>query len=329
MKKTVSGRVLGFVGKYPIYFVLLIMVIVMSILSDVFFTPVNITNILVSEAGRGVLALAVGLVIITGGMDLSIASIAACASVIATSLVQKADYAQKLYPSIPCLSAWVALLAGLGVGFLIGAFNGAVVTFCRVPPFIATLGGTTIATGIALTYTKAHTVPMVSDEFRKIGQLTVGPVPIIVLYFVALAIVAWVLLNKTRFGKRLYAIGGNVNAATVAGVNVKLNTWLVYVWSGVLSAFVGVFLAARSGAGNPSMADGYELDAIAAVVVGGVSTTGGVGTISGIIVGVLLLGVLNNGFLLLGVSPYLQQIIKGFIIVGAVAFDTMRSSKRG
>ena len=327
-RQAAQNIIIGFIGKNPIYIVLILLVIVMSVLSPVFLTTTNLMNVLVSESGRGVLALAVGLVIITGGIDLSVASIAACASCVSASLVQASDYAQKILPNVKCAPAVVGLLAGLLVGLVIGAFNGAVIVFFNVPPFIATLGGTTIATGMALTYTNAHTVPMVSDSFKKLGQTMFGPVPILVIYLVIIFAVAWVLVNKMKFGKCLYAIGGNVNAAIVSGINVRKNTLLAYIWSGVLAGFVGVFLAARSGAGSPSMADGYELDAIAAAVVGGVSTTGGVGTVPGIIVGVLLLGILNNGFLLLGVSPYLQQIIKGFIIVAAVAFDNFRERKR-
>lgn len=327
-KEKSSGKVLSFIGKHPILLVFVAMLIIMSILSPAFFTVTNLTNVLVSEAGRGILALAVGLVIITGGIDLSVAAIAACASCVSASLVQSSDYAQKILPNVGCAPAIIGLLAGLIVGLIVGAFNGAVIVAFNVPPFIATLGGTTIATGFALTYTNAHTVPMISEDFKKIGQTVVGRVPILVIYLVVIFIIAWVLVTKMKFGKCLYAIGGNVNAAIVSGISVKKYTLLAYIWSGVLSGFVGVFLAARSGAGSPAMADGYELDAIAAAVVGGVSTTGGVGTVPGIILGVLLLGVLNNGFLLMGVSPYLQQIIKGFIIVAAVAFDNFREHKR-
>jgi len=316
-----------FFSDYPIHCILILLLIVLSFLSDVFFTPTNLLNILSAESGRGVLALGVGFVIITSGIDLSVAAIAALSSVVSTSLVQDAAYASRLFPNLGYVPVWAAVLAGLSAGLIIGAFNGLMVAFFKVPPFIATLGGTTISLGVALMYTGAYTVPMLRPDFKRLGQATVGPFPIIVIYFFIIVIISSILLNKTRFGKRLYAIGGNENAAVVSGINIKFNLMMVYIWSGILAAFVGIFLSARSGAGTPKMAQGYELDAIAGAIVGGLSTTGGVGKVGGIAVGVLLLGVLNNGFLIMGVSPYLQQIIKGFIIVGAVAFDTIKEKR--
>ena len=311
-------------SKYMIYIVFVVLFIALSLMSKDFLTPTNMINVLSSEAGRGVLALAAGFVMITGGIDLSLGTVAALSSVVSTSLVQNLTYDQRLFQDLGYVPVAVAVAAGIGVAVLIGIFNGAMVVFCKIPPFIATLGGMTIANGAALMYTGAYTVPMVRDDFKVIGQTIIGPVPIIIIYFVIIAFIAWVLLNKVRFGASLYAIGGSKSAAVVAGVNVKKNTMLAYVLCSLLAGFVGIFLSARSGAGSPQLADGYELDAIAAAVVGGVSTNGGIGKVSGIVIGVLLLGILNNGFLIMGVSPYLQQVIKGLIICGAVAVDSLR-----
>lgn len=321
-------RVSRFLDKYSIYVVFALLFLVLSFLSEDFFSLTNLINILSSESGRGVLAIGVGFIMIAKGIDLSLGTVAALASVVATSLVQDPTYNQRLFQNLGSVPVWVAVLAGLTVGLLIGAFNGAMIVFFNVPPFIATLGGMTIAKGAALMYTGGYTVPMLTNEFKQIGQSMVGPFPIIIIYFVVIAAISWVFLNKLRFGTNLYAIGGNKNAAVVAGINVKLNTMLAYILASVMAAFVGIFLSARSGAGSPQMANGYELDAIAAAVVGGVSTNGGIGKTSGIVIGILLLGVLNNGFLILGVSPYLQQVIKGLIICGAVAADSFKKAKK-
>lgn len=332
MDNTILIKVKKSINKYPMYYILLFMIIALSILSKDFLTYNNIMNVLIAESSRGILALGVAMVIITRGIDLSVGSIVALASVVSASLVQNSDYAAKLLPNVPTLPVFVGITAGLIAGGLIGAFNGSIVAYRKVPPFIATLGGMVIARGLAYVYTDAYPIPMLSEAFRSVGQGSVGSgnykVSYVVIIFVFIVIITGIILHKTCFGKSLYAIGGNENAAKVAGIKVEKNTLLAYIFSGVLAAIAGVLLAARSGAGAASLGTSYELDAIAAATIGGVSQAGGVGSISGIFVGIFILGFLNNGLLLLGVSPYAQQIIKGLIIVAAVMLDSRKKAQR-
>ncbi len=316
------------INKYAIYLVLLAMVIVMTISSVDFLTPQNLINLFASESSRGLLALGVGLVIIAGGIDLSVGAVMAVTSVITASLVQQSTYASRLWVGLPFIPASVAVLAGLVCGLLVGLINGAIVSYTKTPPFIATLGTMLIVKGIAFMYTNAFPVPMLRPDFKDIGQGKLGSIPYIVIVFFFLLVLAWVLLNYTRWGKNLYAIGGNESAARVAGVRVEKNVIAVYIWSGILAAVSGLLLTARSGSGIATLGQNYEFDAIAAAIVGGLSFSGGIGRVSGIFAGIFILGILNNGLLLLNVSPYLQQVIKGTIIVGAVVIDMRKHARR-
>lgn len=320
MKKAVIGN--------PIYLVLVLLFIIMTLVTDNFLTTTNLFNVLVTESCRGILALGAGFVIISSGIDLSVGSVVALSAVITCSLAQVADYESKLLPNVGEVPLVIAILAGIAAGAAVGLFNGVMIAVFKVPPFIATLGTMTAASGIALTYTNSYPIPMLRPEYTKIGQGRIGEFPVIILYFVLVAAALWVILNKTRFGKSIYAIGGNKSAAQVAGVNVRGVLIAVYVVSGIISAIAGILLASRTGSAIASLGEGYEMDAISAAIVGGVSNTGGVGTVGGMIVGVLILGIVNNGLLLLGVSPYTQKIVKGLIIVAAVAFDMWRSTRK-
>lgn len=322
------GQILS---KYAIQMVLVLMIVMISLLSKDFLRPVNIINVLRAESARGMLAIGVGFVIITRGIDLSVGSIVALSSVISASLVQEANAPQKLFPNLifdPTMAFILAIIAGLGVGIVFGAINGLLVAYTKIPPFIATLGSMVIAKGLALSYTDAYPVSMLIPEFRVIGQARIGGIPIVIFFFIIVVIIAWVMLNKMRFGKWLYAIGGNQNAARYCGINVEKNIIRVYVLSGVLAAIAGLIITARTGSGNAVLGEGYELDAIAAATIGGTSHSGGIGTIGGIVAGIFILGILNNGFLLLSVSPYMQQVIKGLIIIGAVVFDMRKNARK-
>lgn len=331
MVKIGKTGVKSLLSKYSIYVVLFIMMVIMGIVSDDFFTTTNFINVLVAESGRGLLVLGECYVIISKGIDLSVGSIVALSSVTSASLVQQVTYENRILTNLPEMNPVIctvlALLVGVLVGLIFGLFNGILVAYTRTPPFIATLGSMVIASGLAFIYTDAFPVSMLYSEFKNLGQGKVGVVPYVVIVFVIVIVIAWIILNKTRFGKSIYAIGGNENAAVYAGIKVKKNTCLIYMWSGFLAGLAGVLITARSGSGIATLGDGYELDAIAAATVGGVSQTGGIGTIGGAVVGIFILGVLNNGLLLLGVSPYLQQVIKGAIIIGAVVVDMRKTYK--
>ncbi len=315
-------------SKYSIFVILIALVIILGIASPVFLTFDNIINILTAEAGRGLLALGVAFCIIAKGIDLSLGSVVAVASVFSASLIQKVTYSPLIIPGLVELPVFVPILVGIVVGTLFGVLNGTLIAYTKIPPFIATLGSMVIARGLAQLYTNAYPVPMLRDDYKIIGQGSIGPVPNIVVVFIVFAFIAWMLLKNTRFGKNIYAIGGNEQAARVAGVKVEKNLVMIYTWSALTASVAGIMITARAASGIASLGTGYELDAIAAATVGGVSHSGGIGSITGVLAGILILGVINNGLLILKVSPYLQQIIKGIIIVVAVIYDMRKISKK-
>jgi ribose/xylose/arabinose/galactoside ABC-type transport system permease subunit len=322
----------AFISKYAMYVILIVLIAIFGFAQPAFFTGKNFVNILTSESSRGLLALGVAFCIITRGIDLSLGSVMAVSSVFSASLVQKLTYSTLILPglvNLPEIPAWVAFLFGILVGTSFGVINGLLVAYTKIHPFIATLGSMTIARGLALLYTNAYPVPMLREDFTHIGQGTMfGVLPNIVCVFLLMAVVANVLLNHTRFGKNMFAVGGNVDAARASGINVEKTLVFAYPWSAFCASLAGVMVTARSASGIASLGDGYELDGIAAATVGGVSQTGGVGSIVGCIGGILVLGVINNGLLITGVSPYLQKIIKGAIIVIAVVFDMRKVARK-
>ncbi|HWP22501.1 MAG TPA: hypothetical protein VN417_07095 [Candidatus Cryosericum sp.] len=321
-----------FFGKYAMYLILISLIAVFGIIEPAFFTGRNFVNILTSESSRGLLALGVAFCIISRGIDLSLGSVMAVSSVFAASLVQKLTYSTLILPglvNIPPIPAWVAFMVGILVGTSFGLINGLLVAYTKIHPFIATLGSMVVARGVALLFTNAYPVPMLREDFTQIGQGTMfGFLPNIVVVFLVMIVVANILLNHTRFGKNLFAVGGNVDAARASGINVERTLVAAYCWSSFCAALAGVMVTARSASGIASLGDGYELDGIAAATVGGVSQTGGVGSIIGCLGGILVLGVINNGLLITGVSPYLQKIIKGVIIVVAVVFDMRKVARK-
>jgi inositol transport system permease protein len=291
---------------------LILMVIGMTAVKPVFIRSANLINIFRQVSVIGTLALGVTLLIITGGIDLSSGSVLALVGVVTATA------------AAPGQSVFVAVLIGLLVGGLCGLINGSILAATRIPPFIVTLGMMTAARGAALLYTDGRPVSDLSDEFLVIGTGTVGPIPIPVIIFLTMGVITHILLRKSKFGRTIYALGGNEQAAKVCGISVQKVLVIIYTYAGIMSAVGGVILTARVSSGNPTAGLAYELDAIASAVIGGTSLDGGVGTITGTIIGALIIGVLNNGLTLIGVSPYWQQIIKAIIIVGAVVLDSIR-----
>jgi len=331
--KTAAAKYWGlfsaFVGKYTIYFILLVLIIIFAIVEPMFLTTRNMINLMTSEAARGMLAFGVAFCIIARGIDLSLGSVIAVSSVFAASLVQELSYPTLILSNLVYIPSWSAVIAGLIAGTVFGLVNGLLIAYTKIPPFIATLGSQVIARGLALLYTNAYPVPMLRKDFTAIGQnLLFGRVPYIVVVFLLFLLASYIMLNHTRFGKNVYAIGGNSEAARAAGIKVERNLVAIYTWSAFTAAAAGVMMTARSASGIATLGTGYELDAIAAATVGGVSHLGGVGTIVGVFGGILVLGVINNGLLITGVSPYLQQIIKGAIIIVAVVFDMRKSARK-
>jgi inositol transport system permease protein len=303
-------------SKYGMLFVLIGMVILMSFLSDSFLVTQNLINIVRQISFIGIVAMGVTMIIITTGIDLSSGSVIALVSVVVASLAHPGEY-----PLI------VPILTGLCIGAITGFINGFITAKGKIPAFIATLGMMTAARGLALLYSGGRPIANMTDSFLFLGKGTILGIPFPIIVFFLLGIISHLLLSKTKFGKYTYAIGGNEQAAKIAGINVDRYRIMIYSYAGFLSAIAGIMLTARISSGQPSLGNMYELDAIAAAVIGGTSLSGGIGTIPGTIIGALIIGVLNNGLDLLGVSSYWQQILKGAIIVTAVLLDS-RKNKR-
>ena len=309
------------------WLVLIALIVIMSVGSKNFFTIPNFKTLLMSESVKGVMTFGVAFCILTRGIDLSIGASAGLIACVTGALVQPIDYASKILMGVE-LPAIVAILIALAMGCAIGAAQGAIIAYTKMPAFIATLGGQLICRASAKVFT-TRPVSNLSNGYRLLGNGEIGPVPVIVIVFVVICLLSAFILGQTRFGKSLYAIGGNDQAARVAGINVERNLVLTYVWCGVLAALAGVLLAGRAGSADPATSGlNYELDAIAAATVGGTSHTGGICKISGVLCGILILGVINNGLVLLGVNDNYTNIIKGIIIVGAVAIDMKRNTRK-
>lgn len=305
---------------------LAIMVIALSLLSDKFLTLANARNILLQISVNLCLSIGMTLIILTGGIDLSVGAILAFAGTVAAGLLKNGV-------SLPWFGAHLqftplgAVLAGVLVGLLLGWFNGFAITRFRLPPFVATLAMLSIGRGLTMLWTGGFPITGLGQTFGFIGTgFWLGiPMPV---WICALLVAAFhVTARKTRFGRYVYAVGGNERAALLTGLRVdRIKLW-VYTLGGALSAVAGLIVTARLDAADPKAGLGYELDSIAAVVIGGTSLSGGRGSILGTVLGCLIIGVLNNGLFLLNVSPFWQQVIKGLVILAAVAIDKL-SAKR-
>ena len=289
---------------------LAILMAALSIAKPNFLTVANLVNLVRQISINGILAVGVTFVLLTGGVDLSLGSLVALTGVVAACFAHPDQY-----------SVVLAVLAGIATGTLCGAANGWVVARGRIAPFVVTLGMMTAARGLALLISGGKPVSNLSPAFTRIGGGDIFSVPVPIVIFAVVALLSHVSLKNTRLGRYVYAVGGNQNAALASGVNVRNIKTLAYTICGAFAGLAGVVLASRITTGQPNAGIGYELDAIAAVVIGGTSLNGGVGGVGGTILGALLIGVINNGLDLLNVSSYYQQIVKGLIIVSAVWLD--------
>lgn len=321
-----------------IWVVLIFMVILMTVLSPTFLTPKNIVSVLTTESITGILAMGVMWAILSRGIDLSPGAVVALTGVITASMAQKYEYGAsrllaRVFPNLPDFPVLLAILAGVLVGTAFGVLNGWLIAYTKIPAFIATLGTQLIARALGLLYTNAYPIPELKPSFKNVAQFELfqvggASVTVVIVIFIIFTTISGFMLTQTRFGKTIYAIGGNDQAARVAGIDVEKNLIKVYTWCAFCASVGGVLLAARSGAGNASVGVNYELDAIAAATVGGTSHSGGVCRISGVIAGILILGILKNGMMLLQISPYIQQVFKGVIIILAVVFDMRKNAKK-
>lgn len=289
-------------------------VIALALMSGDFLTVGNLTNVVKQTAVNAILAAGATLVIITGGIDLSVGSLLALAGAVAARVLLDAGPA-------------AGIAAGLAVGVAAGLFNGAIVAYGRVVPFIVTLGTMTILRSLTLVYTGGQPISNFPDAFLNIGDGVVLGVPVPVIIAVAVLVFCHVVLTKTRFGRYVYAIGGNEEGARLSGVNVRNVKMLVYALAGLFAAIGAVVFIARLDSAQPQAGVGFELDAIAAVVIGGTSLAGGQGGIAGTLLGALIMGVLRNGLNLMEVSAFWQQAFIGTVIIAAALADRLRAKK--
>jgi ribose transport system permease protein len=301
---------------------LLVMVVALSVASEQFLTVLNLRNILLQISVNLCLSIGMTLVILTGGIDLSVGAMLALSSAVAAGLL-KHGVALPWAGIHLQFTPWGAMVAGILVGLALGWHNGMVITRFRLPPFVATLGMLGIGRGFTMLWTNGFPVTALGPAFGFIGAGFWLNVPTAICISTALVVLFYFVLIHTPFGRYIYAVGGSEKAAAFAGLNVNRTKVWVYTLAGGLSAMGGLILAARLDAADPKAGLGYELDSIAAVVIGGTSLSGGRGSIFGTVLGCLIIGVLNNGLVLLEVSPFWQAVIKGYVIIAAVAVDKM------
>ena len=302
--------------QYGIFFAFIIICLALALSTPQFFTVSNLLNIGTQVSINALLAFGVTFVIISGGIDLSLGSMVAVTGVVAATFAHPDTY-----------PVAVPIFIGLVAGLALGAFNGVVITKSKVPPFIVTLGTMTIGRGLALILSKGRPISNLSDSFNFIGGGNLFGIPFPIVVLILAFMVCSVILNKTILGRYIYAVGGNEQAARASGIRVNNVKMWVYTICGLLSAMGGILLTSRITTGQPNAGAGFELDAIAAAIIGGTSTSGGTGTMSGTLIGALLIGVISNSLDLLNVTSYYQQVVMGAIIIGAVVLDSIGKGK--
>ena len=306
---------------------LIVLVVALASLSNRFLTFANERNILLQISVNLCLSIGMTLVILTGGIDLSVGAMLALAGAVAAGLL-KNGLTLKALGLVLKFTPFGAMVAGIAVGFALGLFNGIAITRFKLPPFVATLGMLSIGRGLTMLWTGGFPITDLGARFGFIGAGFWLGIPMAVWISAALVAIFYVVSQRTTLGRYIYAVGGNETATAYSGVDVdRVKLW-VYALCGALAGVAGLIVTARLDAADPKAGLGYELDSIAAVVIGGISLSGGRGSIFGTVLGCLIIGVLNNGLFLLDVSPFWQQVVKGFVIIAAVALDKMGARGR-
>lgn len=301
---------------------ILLMVLYVGFTKDNFFSISNLKNLSINTSVRFIIACGVSGCLITKGTDLSAGRMVGLGACVAATLLQKVDYAARFFPDLPDIPVFVGMLVAVLVCGMFGIVNGLVVAFLKVPPFIATLGMQTIVYGICLVYTGADPIGGFKAEYTSVATGSLfDTIPFLAIIAFAVGLYMWFLYNKTRHGKYMYAIGGNESAASVAGVNVPAELIRIYFLAAMLYGLAGFLVGAKGGGASVQTGYGYELEAIAACTIGGISTNGGVGRVSGILIGVLVFEILKICLQFLGVDPSYTFIIQGLVIIIAVALD--------
>ena len=323
----------NFLLNYALYIVLAMMIVFFVIKEPSFLSFRNLTNILSQASTRGILALGIAGLIVLQGTDLSAGRILGLTAIVSASLLQSTTYVSRMYPDLPMLPLILPLVIAMIIGGIFGLINGFGVAKLKVHAFIITLGTQLIAYGISCLYIDrpplgAQPVANLDERYLEFvtGSFQIGEfkIPYLIFYLAVISIIMWFIWNKTKLGKNMFAIGGNPEAAAVSGVNIARNIMAIFVISGMLYGVAGFLEAARAGSTTTATGFNYELDAISACVVGGVSFTGGVGTIPGVLLGAILLQVINYGLNFIGVNAYWQFIIRGLIIIVAVSLDVRK-----
>jgi ribose transport system permease protein len=298
----------------------------LTILTDKFFTTANSLNVLRQVAVNICIATGMTLIVLTGGIDLSVGSVLALCGAITAGLLRYGVQipSADLYIGFTILGA---MLGALIAGSLLGWFNGFVITKFKVPPFVATLAMLTIARGLTMLYTGGHPISNLGENFAFVGAGSLIGIPVPVWIAILVVLVAVFITRKTKLGRYIYAVGGNENAARLSGIRINRVKIIVYSLGGALAAIGGIIVTSRLDTAQPNAGASYELDAIAAVVIGGTSLNGGKGSIWGTVIGAVIIGVLNNGLVLLNVSPFWQQVVKGGVILLAVIIDRAGDKK--
>ena len=305
MKANVKANI----SKYKSLIGLVLLCIVITIVTPNFLSVSNITNVFTQVSVNAIIAIGMTFVILTGGIDLSVGSTLAISGAVGASIVKSTR------------NVFLAIIVAAVIGIAVGLINGLLVSKGKLQAFIVTLATMTIFRGATLVFTDGTPISKLPEAFLKIGNGKLGFMPIPVIITIIIAIIAVYALSQTRFGRYLYALGGNEDASRLSGINTDKIKTVVYVVSGFASAIAGVIITSRIGSASPNAGTGFELDAIAAVVIGGTSLAGGEGTITGTLIGALIIGVLNNGLNLMNVSPFYQSIVKGLVILIAVLLD--------
>lgn len=299
---------------------LFVLCVVIGLLSDKFFTVSNFWNVLRQISVNICISTGMTLVVLMAGIDLSVGSVLALSGAVTAGLYKSGIEfpTQNLFVGFTLLGG---ILAGIVVGGLLGFFNGVAITRFKVPPFVATLAMLTVARGLTMLWTQGFPISGLGKDFAFLGTGWFLGVPVPVWISALVVVLAILLSNKTKIGRYIYAIGGNENAARLSGININRVKVIVYTLAGVLAAVGGLMVTSRLDSAQPNAGTGYELDSIAAVVIGGTSLSGGKGSIGGTVLGAIIIGVLNNGLVLLNVSPFWQQVVKGLVILIAVVID--------
>ncbi len=299
-----------FIRQYGIILIFIMVLVLLMIVSPTFRLPRNLMNVLKQASVNGILAIGMAITIISGGIDLSMGSVVGFAGV-GAAMVGHPDQ----FPLI------VPFFVAIFFGGIVGSINGAGVAYGGLPAFIITLGTMSVARGLALVISDGVPVLGLSDSFQNVAAGSMLSIPNLSYFLIGVMLIMAFILNKTVFGRRIYMIGGNRTAAMVSGINVKLTTVGIYAIAGMLSGLAGFLMTSRTNQGAPTMGITYEMDAVTAAVIGGVSMTGGVGKWYGVLVGALFIAVIENGLTIFGVDPNWKQIVKGLIIIGAVLLD--------